>query len=210
MDAVSPRGTLDFFNKSPMFILKAKLIIAALYEQHRMLRNPAHKNPSDRKLDLEGLCLWQYPRKFRFFYGVALFFLNCRFSFFELLCHYHRKSKNYNFYGGELTVHSNHETLGDIIKYYREKSDYTVEELANKIGITERYLYRIENEGKKPSYEVLYKTIRALSIPSQRIFYPKSNEEETKYHNIICMLTQCDEKALSAIEDIICLLSKVL
>ncbi|MGN0587378.1 MAG: helix-turn-helix domain-containing protein [Oscillospiraceae bacterium] len=26
-----------------------------------------------------------------------------------------------------------------------------MEELAERVGITERYLYRIENEGKKPS-----------------------------------------------------------
>ena len=75
-------------------------------------------------------------------------------------------------------MHNNPESLGDIIKRYREKSDYTVEELAYLIGISERYLYRIENEGKKPSYEVLFRIITVLSIPSQRIFYPHSNDEE--------------------------------
>ena len=40
------------------------------------------------------------------------------------------------------------ETLGEIIKVAREKSDLTVEELTTRIGISERYLYRIENEGK--------------------------------------------------------------
>ena len=39
------------------------------------------------------------------------------------------------------------ETLGEIIKEAREKSDLTVEELTMRIGISERYLYRIENEG---------------------------------------------------------------
>lgn len=50
-------------------------------------------------------------------------------------------------------------TLGDIIKKAREKSGMTIESLANKVEITERYLYRIENGGKKPSFEVLYKLI---------------------------------------------------
>ena len=38
--------------------------------------------------------------------------------------------------------------LGDIIKAAREKSDLTVEALAEKVGVTERHLYRIENNEK--------------------------------------------------------------
>ena len=52
--------------------------------------------------------------------------------------------------GGELQVHNQPDTLGNVIKSAREKSEITVEALAEKIGITERYLYRIENVGKKP------------------------------------------------------------
>ena len=47
------------------------------------------------------------------------------------------------------------ETLGEIIKTARDKSDLTVEELTARVGISERYLYRIENEGKVPTSEVL-------------------------------------------------------
>ena len=54
------------------------------------------------------------------------------------------------------------ETLGEIIKVAREKSDLTVEELTTRIGISERYLYRIENEGKVPKFEVLKKLVRTL------------------------------------------------
>jgi len=56
-------------------------------------------------------------------------------------------------------VHTEHETLGDIIKSARQKADITIEELANRVNITERYLYRIENEGKKPSFDVLRKLV---------------------------------------------------
>ena len=45
-------------------------------------------------------------------------------------------------------MHNNAETFGIIFKSAREMSELTVEKLANRIGITERYLYRIENEGK--------------------------------------------------------------
>lgn len=56
-------------------------------------------------------------------------------------------------------MHTEPETLGKIIKSARQRSELTMEELAERIGITERYLYRIENEGKKPSYDVLHKAL---------------------------------------------------
>lgn len=61
-------------------------------------------------------------------------------------------------------MHTQPETLGSILKAAREKAGITIEALAERAGITERYLYRIENEGKKPSSDVLYKLIRELSI----------------------------------------------
>ena len=45
-------------------------------------------------------------------------------------------------------MHNKPETLGCIIKSARENAGITIEALANKVDITERYLYRIENEGK--------------------------------------------------------------
>ena len=61
------------------------------------------------------------------------------------------------------------ETLGEIIKVAREKSDLTVEELTTRIGISERYLYRIENEGKVPKFEVRTQS----STPRSRPKIPK-------------------------------------
>lgn len=48
-------------------------------------------------------------------------------------------------------MQSKHETLGEIIKNARIKADITVEDLAAKVGVGERFIYRIENEGKKPA-----------------------------------------------------------
>ena len=45
-------------------------------------------------------------------------------------------------------MHNQPETLGSILKAAREKAGITIEALAERAGITERYLYRIENEGK--------------------------------------------------------------
>ena len=61
------------------------------------------------------------------------------------------------------------ETLGEIIKTARDKSDLTVEELTARVGISERYLYRIENEGKVPKFDVLKKIVRELAIEQKLI-----------------------------------------
>ena len=83
-------------------------------------------------------------------------------------------------------MHKKPEGLGNIIKAAREKSGITIENLAYKVGITERYLYRIENEEKKPSFDVLYKLIRELSISPDLIFYPEkpSKDSEAKISSV--------------------------
>ena len=102
--------------------------------------------------------------------------------------------------GGELKVQNKPETLGDIIKTAREKSGYTIEILANKVGITERYLYRIENEGKKPSYNVLYKLVRELSILPELIFYPEKPSKDSEIEHLVRMLYNCDERSMQIIK----------
>lgn len=97
-------------------------------------------------------------------------------------------------------MHNNHETLGDIIKSARQKADMTIEDLANRVNITERYLYRIENEGKKPSFDILYKLIRELSILPDSIFYPEKATQDSEVENLIRMLYNCDERSMIIIK----------
>lgn len=97
-------------------------------------------------------------------------------------------------------MHSQHETLGKIIKSARQHSGLTMEELAEQIGVTERYLYRIENEDKKPSYDVLYKLVRVLSISPDLIFYPEKTSKESEVENLIRMLYNCDERSLEVVK----------
>lgn len=102
--------------------------------------------------------------------------------------------------GGELQVHNLPDTFSSVIKTAREKSGITIEALAEKIGITERYLYRIENEGKKPSYDVLYKIIHILSISSDSIFYPQKPSKDSEVENLLRMLSDCDERSLEVVK----------
>ena len=97
-------------------------------------------------------------------------------------------------------MHTEHETLGDIIKAARQKADITIEELANRVNITERYLYRIENEGKKPSFDVLYRLIRELSILPDSTFYPEKLVEDSEVENLIRMMYSCDERSMAIIK----------
>ena len=91
-------------------------------------------------------------------------------------------------------------TLGCIIKTAREKAGITIEALANKVDVTERYLYRIENENKKPSFEVLYKLIRELSISPDTIFYPEKPTKDSEVENLLRQLSDCDERSLEVIK----------
>lgn len=97
-------------------------------------------------------------------------------------------------------VHTYPETLGDVIKEARQKSGLTMEELAFRVDITTRYLYRIENEGKKPSYDVLYRLIRELSITPDSIFYPERSTKDSEVENLIRRLYNCDERSLEVIK----------
>ena len=97
-------------------------------------------------------------------------------------------------------MHKKPEGLGNIIKAARERSDITIENLAYKVGITERYLYRIENEEKKPIFDVLYKLIRELSISPDLIFYPEKPSKDSEVENLLRMLSDCDERSLEVVK----------
>lgn len=97
-------------------------------------------------------------------------------------------------------MHNQPDTLGHIVKTAREQAGMTIEALADKVGITERYIYRIENEGKKPSYDVLYKLIRELTILPDSIFYPEKPSKDSEVENLIRMLYRCDERSLEVIK----------
>ena len=97
-------------------------------------------------------------------------------------------------------MQNQYETLGDIIKNARMKADITVEKLAVKIGVTDRYIYRSENEGKKTSYDILYKLIRELSILPDQIFFPEKQIEDSEMESLVRMMYNCDERSMQIIK----------
>ena len=97
-------------------------------------------------------------------------------------------------------MHKIPDTLGDVIKDARQNKSITIEALAEKLDVTERYMYRLENEHKKPSYDILFRLIRELSIYPELIFYPEKSTKQDDMDILIRMLYQCDERALRIIK----------
>lgn len=97
-------------------------------------------------------------------------------------------------------MHTLPEAPGFILKTARERAGITVEALAEMADVTDRYIYRIENEGKKPSYDVLYRLIRSLEMSPDLLFYPEAQSDNPEIDQLIHMLYKCDDRALEVIK----------
>lgn len=86
--------------------------------------------------------------------------------------------------------------LGNVLKSARKEKGLTREQLAEIINITPRYLMSIENENKKPSYNVLFRLIRQLGISSDAIFYPETLKADNQVDQLVRLLHLCDEREL--------------
>ena len=84
--------------------------------------------------------------------------------------------------------------LGAAIKVARLNKQFTQEQLAEKIGVGLRHIMAIENEGKHPSYEVLYKLIHVLDISADSIFRPRTVERTIEQEQFICEYLSCSER----------------
>lgn len=93
----------------------------------------------------------------------------------------------------------NYDTLGHIIKEARLKAKLTRDEFSERIGMSVRYIASIENEGKKPSFNVLCNIIRTLGIDANMIFYPDSNYTTREKEKLVRMIDLCDERSLKII-----------
>lgn len=100
-------------------------------------------------------------------------------------------------------MQNEHDMLGKVIKQARLANGLTYEQLAERVGISERYLYRIENKKQKPSYDMLFKLIRELSIPADLIFYPEQTPEMSELDYLVRSLYQCDPRSLQVVRAVV-------
>ena len=92
--------------------------------------------------------------------------------------------------------HIEYNKLGNVIKEARTVKNLSREQLAESVNITPRYLMAIENENKKPSFDVLFSLIRKLGIPADTIFYTNSANPNIEVEQTIRLLYLCNERDL--------------
>ena len=88
------------------------------------------------------------------------------------------------------------EIFGAVLKTARQKAGLTVEALAERLGVTDRYIYRLENNGKTPGYAVLCRLIRELAISPELLFYPEKPAQDSEADTLIRKLATCDERVI--------------
>ena len=71
------------------------------------------------------------------------------------------------------------DNLGNIIKSARTTKHLTQKELSTKLNISLRYLKSIENDGQKPSYELLKSIVAILDIPAGAMFKEDNQKSST-------------------------------
>ncbi|MCI9071954.1 MAG: helix-turn-helix transcriptional regulator [Lachnospiraceae bacterium] len=91
-------------------------------------------------------------------------------------------------------MESRHEHFGLAIKKVRIDCGLTQEVLAERAGISCRYLIAIENEGRIPKLPIVYRLIYAMHISADRIFYPEQSSEDSERAQLIHMLEACSDR----------------
>lgn len=94
--------------------------------------------------------------------------------------------------------------IGDILKQERLRLGYTREQIAERPDIGTRYLTAIENNEKKPKFDVLYRLIRGIGISADTIFYPENRCETDETKRLIRLLQNCaprDRRLVIALTD---------
>ena len=95
--------------------------------------------------------------------------------------------------------HTNVDSLGSILKAARKFRKLTREKVAESVGISPRYLSSLENEHKKPSYNLLYRLVRTLGMSADTIFYPEIENESDEIVQLTRRLSLCDQADLRII-----------
>lgn len=84
--------------------------------------------------------------------------------------------------------------MGPMLKDARLKAKLTQEEVAERVGITTRYLMAIENEGKCPALDVWFRLIHTLHISADNIVYPENATEKEQDEQLLCMIRSLNSR----------------
>ncbi len=87
-----------------------------------------------------------------------------------------------------------HVHFGLAIKNARLDCGMTQEALAERAGISCRYLIAIENEGRIPRLPTVYRLIHSLHISADRIFYSEQPPKDSERAQLTHMLESCSDR----------------
>lgn len=90
--------------------------------------------------------------------------------------------------------------LGAIYKSSRLSAEITQETLAERMGVTTRYIMALENEGKNPSLENFIKLARTLAISADALIYPEMQSVDTETEQLIRMIQMLTDRDKSIIK----------
>ena len=89
--------------------------------------------------------------------------------------------------------------MGPIFKKYRPDAKRTQDEVAEKVGITTRFLMALENEEKRPGPDILLHPVDVLNIPGDAILHPQlqtMDSEDEKLSRMMMRLSSRDKQVI--------------
>ena len=84
--------------------------------------------------------------------------------------------------------------MGPIFKKYRLDAKRTQDEVAEKVGITTRFLMALENEEKRPSLDILLRLVDVLNIPGAAILHPQLQTIDDEDEQLIRMMMRLNSR----------------
>ena len=89
--------------------------------------------------------------------------------------------------------------LGDLIFNNRKHLKMTQAELAEKAGITEQTIRKIEHGEGNPQLDLLYSLVTELQFDPTAIFYPGKSEDDPARKQLEIMLSDCNAEQIRAL-----------
>jgi len=85
-------------------------------------------------------------------------------------------------------------SFGTSLRRAREKREYTREQIAERAGISPRFVSAIENDRRKPSLDVLMRLVHAIGTSFDEVLMPQTISEEYTADRIKRLITQCSQR----------------
>ena len=85
-------------------------------------------------------------------------------------------------------------SFGSSLRRAREKREYTREQIAERAGISPRFVSAIENDRRKPSLDVLIRVIKATGASFDEVLAPQTAAEDEVTDRIKRLISQCSQR----------------